>query len=524
MFNLISQIETFLRGMWRFNWWAVALSWVVFLAGTTMVLMMPNQYEAKASFYVKDHSVLEPILEGVTVQSNVASHAYVLAEAIKSRSILEELILESGLSNRLQDAGDMSGLVEYLQKKIVITTQRETLYDMEFVDSDPQIAYEVVDILLNQFLNKVLTGKLTDARIAEIFLDEQIKEYEERLNIAERELAEFKKENIEEMPGTNQDYIASLQLAQSELAAAKVELRKAVEKRNVLQRQLSGETPVVGMAGFSAPTARFSSPTSSQIDTVRRQLNEDLLKYTENHPKILANKATLDSLEKQLLNEKKSLGVVENSSGNIGLTTANPVYQSAQIALRRAEAEVATNQATVDEYRRKVAGLRNSLDGVSEVEAELSRLTRDHDITRTQYLELSKRLELARLSQEAEKGDDSVKFQIIDPPIVPKTSTGPNRPLLITAVLIMSIVIGAGFALFLDQAKPVFLTTHHLNRETSLPVYGAVSMKLSDDRMRTERTTLAAFVLLVVLLLGFYSVTVVKHEEGASLISSYVMK
>ena len=524
MFNMISQIETFLRGMWRFNWWAVALSWVVFLAGTSMVLMMPNQFQAKASFYVKDHSVLEPILEGVTVQSNVASHAYVLAEAIKSRSIMEELILESGLSDRLEDLGDMSGLVAYLQKKIVITTQRETLYDLEFVDSDPQIAYEVVDILLNQFLNKVLTGKLTDARIAEKFLEKQIQEYEARLDVAERDLAEFKKANIEEMPNTNQDYVASLQIAQTELATARVELRKAVEKRNVLRRQLSGESPVVGMAGFSTPTARFSSPTSSQIDTVRRQLNADLLKYTENHPKVLASKATLDALEKQLLDEKKSLGVAENSVSNPSLTTANPVFQSAQIALRRAEAEVATNQATVDEYHRKVAALRNSLDGVSEVEAELSRLTRDYDITRTQYLELSKRLELARLSQEAEKGDDSVKFQIIDPPIVPKSSVGPNRPLLITAVLIMSIVIGAGFALFLDQAKPVFLTTHHLNRETSLPVYGAVSMKLSDDRMRTERTTLAAFVLLVVLLLGFYSVTVIKHEEGASLISSYVMK
>lgn len=525
MFNLISQLETFLRGMWRFNWWAVGLSWVVFVAGTILVLMLPNQYQAKASFYVKDNSVLEPILEGVTVQSNVASHAYVLAEAIKSRSIMEELILESGLGDRLQDQGDMSGLVAYLQKKILITTQRETLYDLEFVDSDPQVAYEVVDILLNQFLNKVLSGKLTDARIAEVFLEKQIKEYEQRLNVAERDLAEFKKSNIEEMPGTDQDYVQALQFAQAELSTARVELRKSVEKRNVLKRQLSGDTPVVGMVGFATPSQSYSSPTSAQIDVVRKQLNDDLLKYTENHPKVLASKATLDSLEKQLLSEKQSLksgGAANLQSFN--LNTKNPVYQSAQIGLRRAEAEVASNQAIVDEYRRKVAGLRNSLDGVSEVEAELSRLNRDYDITRTQYLELSKRLELARLSQEAEKGDESVKFQIIDPPVMPKSSIGPNRPLLITAVLIMSIVIGAGFALFLDQAKPVFLTTSHLNRETSLPVYGSVSMKLSDDRMRTERTTLAAFVLLVVLLLGFYSVSVIKHEEGASLISSYVMK
>ncbi len=526
MLNVISQIETFLRGMWRFNWWAVGLSWVLFIAGTGLVFMMPNQFEAKASFYVKDQSVLEPILEGVTVQSDVASHAYVLAEAIKSRSIMEKLILESGLSERLEEVEDLSELVADLQKRIVITTQRESLYDLEFVDSDPQVAFEVVDMLLNQFLNKVLSGKVTDARIAEIFLEKQIKEYEARLNVAESELAEFKKANIETLPALNQDYVSQLQLAQADLSDAQVELRKAIGKRQAIQRQLRGETPVVGMLGFSKPTASLSSPTESQINSVKSQLSKDLLVYTENHPKILASKATLEALEAQLAAERKAIPAAPkvDFTDNTSIANANPIYQSAQISLRKAESEVASNQAIVDEYRRKVATYRNSLDGVTEVEAELSRLTRDYEITKTQYVELSKRLELARLSQEAEKGDDSVKFQIIDPPIVPKASKGPNRPLLITAVLVMSIVIGAGFALFLDQAKPVFLTTHNLSRETSLPVYGAVSMKVSDFQVRTERTTLAAFVLLIVLLLGFYSVTVIKHEEGASMLSSYLTK
>ncbi len=524
MFNLISQIETFLRGMWRFNWWAVGFSWILFLAGTALVLSMPNQYEAKASFYVKDQSVLEPILEDITVQSDVASHAYVLAEAIKSRTIMEKLILESGLSERLEEVEDLGALVEYLQKKIIITTEREAIYDLEFVDSDPQIAYEVVDIILNQFLNEILTGKVTDARIAEVFLEKQIKEYEARLTKAERDLADFKKANIEIMPGANQDYITALQDAQYELSAAQVELRKAVGKRNIILQQIRGDSPVVGMAGFATPTVSTSSPATAQIEAVQRQLNEDLLKYTENHPKVVAGKATLDALRKQQQIERQAVA----SSGGVNnvpqLTTANPIYQSTQISLRRAEAEVAAAQSTVDERSRKVARLRNSLEGISEVEAELSRLTRDYELTNNQYLELSKRLEVARLSQEAEKGDDSVKFQIIDPPIVPNSSVGPNRPLLITAVLLLSVVIGAGFALFLDQAKPVFLTTHNLSRETSLPVYGAVSMKVPDYQARTERTTLAAFMLLIALLLGFYSVTVIKHEEGASMISSYLSK
>ena len=524
MYNLICQVETFLRGMWRFNWWGVALSWIVFVAGTLLVLSMPDQYETKSTFYVKDTSVMDPILHGLAVPADVAHHAYILSEAILSRSILEELVLETGLSERLENDGDVQGLVKYLQRAIQITSERENLYDIQFTDRDPQISFQVVDLLLNRFLHKVLTGKLTDAHTAEIFIEKQIAILEDRLDEAEKRLADFKKANIEEMPGTNQDYFQSLKFAQDELDAARINLRKAVEKRNELSRQIKGESPIVGITGFGTPAQAYSSATASQIDEIRDQLNSDLLKYTESHPKIVASRETLAQLEKQLAEEmkvKSSAGVNTNVNRD---TKSNPVYQSVLIGLKKAETEVATHQATVNEYRRKVASLRNSLDGVSEVEAELSKLNRDYDVTKTQYKELVKRLEMARLSQEAEKSDDSIKFQIIDPPIVPKQPIGPQRPLFITAVLLLSIAIGAGFALFLDQARPVFLTTHHLNRETSLPVYGAVTLKLSEEKLRAERTTLAAFVLLVVLMFGFYSISVMKHEAGASLISSYVMK
>ena len=151
MYNIICQIETFLRGMWRFNWWGIGVSWIVFVAGTLLVLSMPDQYKTKSSFYVKGYSVIEPILRDLTVQSDVAEHAYILSEAILSRSILEELVLESGLSERLSKAGDIQSMVEHLQANIKITSERDNLYDIEYVDQDPQVSFQVVDLLLNRF-------------------------------------------------------------------------------------------------------------------------------------------------------------------------------------------------------------------------------------------------------------------------------------------------------------------------------------------------------------------------------------
>ncbi len=532
MYNIICQIETFLRGMWRFNWWGIGVSWIVFVAGTLLVLSMPDQYKTKSSFYVKGYSVIEPILRDLTVQSDVAEHAYILSEAILSRSILEELVLESGLSERLSKAGDIQSMVEHLQANIKITSERDNLYDIEYVDRDPQVSFQVVDLLLNRFLNKVLSGKVADASIAEDFIEKQILIYEKKLTESEERLAEFKKQHIEEMPSANSNSIQKLKFAQEELDTARIELRKATGKRNELRRQINGESPTVGMLGINSPSQQLSNPISAQIDQIQTQMNKDLLKYTENHPKILAARNTISQLQ-QKIEHNKSIPASERSPSIYGSggssaananIKANPIYQSVFIALRRAETEVATLQATVNEHLRKVASMRNSLDEVTEVEAELARLDRDYGVNKNQYTELVRRLEMARMSQEAEKSDDSIKFQIIDSPIVPKSPIGPQRPLFISAVLLMSIAIGAAFALFLDQARPVFLTTHHLSRETSLPVYGAVTLKLTEEKLRAERTTMAAFVMLVILMFGFYSISVMKHEAGASLLSSYVTK
>ena len=60
-----------------------------------------------------------------------------------------------------------------------------------------------------------------------------------------------------------------------------------------------------------------------------------------------------------------------------------------------------------------------------EVEAELVRLNRDYEITRTRYLELVERRETAKLSESADK-QGIVKFQILDPPTVGFEPVAPN--------------------------------------------------------------------------------------------------
>lgn len=46
------RILSVLKGIWKYRWWAVALSWMVFVVGTAVVLHLPDTYQAIVRVYV----------------------------------------------------------------------------------------------------------------------------------------------------------------------------------------------------------------------------------------------------------------------------------------------------------------------------------------------------------------------------------------------------------------------------------------------------------------------------------------
>ena len=93
----------------------------------------------------------------------------------------------------------------------------------------------------------------------------------------------------------------------------------------------------------------------------------------------------------------------------------NPVYQSMDVESKRAAVQIAELRQDVSQREARVADLHRKVDMVPEVEAQLARLNRDYEVTRTQYQQLVQRLETAKLSESADR-TGIVNFQIIEPP------------------------------------------------------------------------------------------------------------
>ena len=167
--------------------------------------------------------------------------------------------------------------------------------------------------------------------------------------------------------------------------------------------------------------------------------------------------------------------------------------------------QVAELRQELAQRQGKIASLRQQVNSVPEVEAELARLNRDYEGVRQQYNELVQRRETANLSEQADR-TGTVKFDIIEPPAAPSEPVSPNRPQMLFRVLLAALAVAGGGAWLLNQLRPVFLTVRELAEVTGVAVFGAISRTWVDRHRQQRRTELLKFSAVTVLLFLVFGV------------------
>ncbi|HRF43133.1 MAG TPA: Wzz/FepE/Etk N-terminal domain-containing protein [Candidatus Competibacteraceae bacterium] len=537
MNEIIGQLLDYLRGIWRNRWYTLICAWIVCLIGWVVVYRMPDQYQASARVFVDTQSVLRPLLQGLAVSVNPDAQIGLMTRTLLSRPNLEKIARNADLDIRAQDTEALDNLLNGLQKRIQLASGgRENLYTITFIDRDPQLAKKVVQAVVTVFVENLLGETRQDTDTAQRFLEKQITEYESRLTEAENRLKDFRIKNVGLMPSEGQSYYARLQTASADLETVKLELNQAESRRNSLLQQIGGEEPTFGIgpqpgiAGPAGPAGDPSLPIDARIQSLEQKLDELLLKYTERHPDVGILKQTIDDLRKQreeeLAQYRASMAAnaaVSAASNNASLgfgpagVDANPVYQQLKVALAQEEANVASLQARLTEYEKRYKELQDQVNTIPQVEAALAALNRDYDINRKKYDELVARRESARLSQQAEQTNQDIRFRIIDPPRVPLEPSGPNRPLLISGVLLGGLGAGGALAFLLAQIWPTFDSRRSLLHATQIPVFGSVSAVLSPAAARRQRWMLLSYLALGCGLLVFYGGLLVVETIGFKL-------
>jgi polysaccharide chain length determinant protein (PEP-CTERM system associated) len=527
------QLDQVIKGLWRYRWSALAVAAAVTVLGSIVVFALPNIYEARARVYVDTKTVLRPLLQGITPDDDgLISQLNQVRQALASGPNLERVASavypDFARMGNAERQGILYGISEQLE--ISIETQRDpripnTLYRINYRDSDRERALQVTQVLVDAFVADALDVRREGGETAQDFLRDQIAEYEMRLREAETQLADFKTQNFGLVPGADGDFFQRLQNEMTQVKNLESALTVAQNRRAALQRQRSGENRYMpGSSGASsspsssATTANTGSAvTTSRILETQARLDELLLQYTEKHPEVISARQTLADLQRRQAQEIEAMNRGDFSALAASGATTNPIFQSIQTALNQADVDIAAIQGELATRRRNVAELRRVVDTAPDVEARYAALTRDYDVTRTQYRMLLERLERAKVTEDADQ-TGAMRFNVIDPPSASMRPLFPNRPIFLLGVLVAGLGAGAGLAFLRAQSNKVFEDTQTLARITGVQVFGISHGGNIDERESQKRRELLQFAAAAAVLVVITGAAVRFHSAGAYLL------
>ncbi len=488
-----------LSAAWRYRWIAVLFSWLVCGVGWAVTFTIPNTFEASARLYVDADVVLTPLLRGLAVDSASAAQLDVLQRTLLSRPNLEKLISKTDLELDLQGASDREALVAQLANDIRIMPQTRNLFTIAYRSTSPKLAFDVVRTMLTTFVESKTGNNRNDLENAGKFLQAQITLYERQLQEAERKRAEFRVKYIDILPAGDGG-ASRLEAQQTNVRALQGLLQDAVARRASFARELSTTPQLVvtetDAGGPGAPAA------TSRLRDAERLLQELRLRYTEQHPDVVAQRDLVAAMRSGTVASSEPGATPRASPRN--RSVPNPVFEQMKLRNVENDSAVASLERQILDATRERDRLEEIARGAPQLQADSANVNRDYEVLRKNYDDLLLRRESMRISSAAEADGDKLKIQVIDPPQVPQNPVAPKRVLLVSGVLAAGLAAGLGMALLLVQMDQSFHTIEDL-REMGFPVVGGVSLIGQTIPLVRRLVTLGAFAVAVAAPVILYS-------------------
>ncbi|MEA2771813.1 MAG: protein tyrosine kinase modulator [Acetobacteraceae bacterium] len=518
---LLLQLSRHLRAAWRRRWMGMMVAWLVCGVGWVAVYTIPNQYESGARLFVDADAVLTPLLRGLAADSAPTTQLEILQRTLLSKPNLEKLVSKTDLDLTLNSPSDRERLLTRLAAEIKVTPQTRNLFTITYRDKSPKLAHDVVQTLLTIFVESATGGSRADMENARRFLERQIQSYEQQLRAAEKRRADFRARYIEILPADNNPNVPALEGARNQALALEGRLQDALISRDALKQEVENTPPMLVVESGGPNGGPLGPVVKTRMQDAEDQLRMMLLKDTEKHPDVLAQRKLIESLKtlpKDLPAEVsgKATGGRDAAANVMKRSVPNAVYDQLKVKLIDADTSVISLQRQRDDavrYRERLEKVQREQPGLI---AEYQNMDRDYTVLRHNYEELLGRLQSANIAQAADTQADKVKLQVIDPPEIPRLPVAPNRMLLITGVLLGGLGSGAGLTVLFGQLDRSFSSVDEL-RSLGLPVLGGISV-LGLIPFRQRLMTAVRFSAAVAVLVGIYGGLVVHILRSAALI------
>lgn len=506
---------------------------LTFLLGSglvaAIVYQLPAIYRSEALILVESQRIPEKFVAS-TVDVNLRDRINTISQQILSYRRLVEIIEKFNLYPAQRLRLPQEEVVEEMRKDIEIRVEqgwpqdRPGAFRVAYHGPRPGVVALVANQLANLFIEENLRAREVHALGTSEFLETQLAEARKRLEEQEARLSAYKLRHNGELPQQENVLISTAARYQLQLQGVQEAIARAQQQKLLLENSVAAaETSFTGLRqiieeieqrGGEGAAATAVPPS----ETLEKQLAALKARYTADHPEVRHFERML-----RVVRELERGGAAEKKSPEAANGREAPVSRGSlrfnEMLIRERErmdnlkaqiAAAARQLEKLEEERqataRQLHSVLSRLERLPVREQELASLTRDYEITRTNYQSLLDKKLAAEMATEMERRQKAERFTLLEAARVPEQPVRPNRPLWLTLGILFSLVLGIAVALAIELPGGTILGEWEL--PSHVAILGRVPMLAAGvgghpaTQVRRRRRWLTAAVALVLLAAG----------------------
>jgi len=529
--------------VWKRRKWMGIVSFLLpFSLAVGTIAFLPSIYRSSATVLVDRQQVPEAFVRP-TVTSGLETRLQTISQEVFSRARLDAIINRFQLYDDLKKRVAAEEVIERMRSDIQLeyrgvdrAGQRGTIaFAVSFRGKDPQTVAQVTNTLASFFIEENLKVRERQAAGTAEFLKAQLAEVKAKLDGQEKEVSQFKKRNLVDLPQQAAVNVGMIDRLDTQLRANIDSQTRLAERRELLAKRaaqvseyIPGPTPpaplIVTREGVSAPVIAPSpvqspvlvDPAAAELLRLQQELRAMRSRFSDKYPDVVRLRAAITSLEKEISDRPRPPAPVAKAETKtepkaevrteVTIPTPppapvmmpNPYLQPLRQAQEEMEADIRALRAEEQRLRGSIAMYVARLQNAPKLEQELIEVTRDYDSTRELYGSLLKRYEEALLAESMEQRQKGEQFRILDPAVPAEDPIAPNRLRLGILAVVLSLGLAAGAVVSAERIRPAFHSVDALRVFASVPVLLSIpAIVTGRDLMRRHRQARLAAVAVV---------------------------
>ena len=438
------------RMLWKHLWVVLLIAISGSAISFVIVHRLPAVYRSEALILVDSQKIPERYVSS-TVNTGVQDRLASISQEILSTTRLQKVIDNFGLYRDERKRLVQEEVIELMRKDITITLEkgwtgdRPGAFRVGYQGRNPTLVTEVASQLANLFIEENLRTREREAEGTSDFIDSQLTEAKKTLDELEARVSKYKLAHNGDLPEQENALSGTLARLQLELQGNQDSINRAQQNVTMLQGAVdvaeardgalhdghgSSRPLEVDQNGNPAPQ-KESEILQAQYDTLSKQ-------YQPTYPRMAALKHQIE--QRKMAEEAERLRV-ENLKTQISLATH----------------EIQQRNSERDGILKSIAQYQSKLEQLPVREQELAEVSRDYEISKSNYKSLLDKKLAATMATDMERRQQGERFTMLDPPRVPEKPVSPKRPLLTGIGCALSLGLALAFAIAKETKKNAVL-------------------------------------------------------------------